>query len=194
MYTHAHLRYCEALARYGDATAFFHALNQINPIVLRDIAPSAALRQANCYFSSSDAAFADRYEAFDCYDKVKRGEVSLEGGWRVYSSGAGICVRLIMQCFLGLRQEWSSLVIDPVIPQSLDGLKVEAPVAGHMLEVTYQILAKGSGPLALKLNGVDLEYTRENNAYRTGGARIAMESIVKRLIGGGQDKLVVLLS
>ncbi len=194
MYTHAHLRYCEALARHGDADAFFHALSQINPIVLRDIAPSATLRQANCYFSSSDAAFADRYEAFEDYDKVKGGEVPLEGGWRVYSSGAGICVRLIMQCFLGLRQEWSSLVIDPVIPQSLDGLKVETPLAGHKVEVTYQVLAKGAGPLAIKLNGVDLEYTREDNAYRTGGVRVAMDSITPRLIGGGQDKLVVLLS
>jgi cellobiose phosphorylase len=124
---------------------------------------------------------------------VKLGEVPVEGGWRVYSSGAGICVRLIMQCFLGLRQEWSSLVIDPVIPQSLDGLKVETPLAGHKVEVTYQILGKGAGPLAISLNGVDLEYAREDNAYRTGGARISMEKIVKRLIGGGQDKLRILL-
>ena len=75
----------------------------INPIGIRDLVPSATLRQANCYYSSSDAAFSDRYEAFDDYDKVKRGEIPLEGGWRVYSSGAGIGVRLILQCFLGLR-------------------------------------------------------------------------------------------
>ncbi len=103
MYTHAHLRYCEALARFGDAQGFFRALCQINPIAIRELVPSATPRQANCYYSSSDAAFADRYEAFADYDKVQRGEVALEGGWRVYSSGAGIGVRLIMQCFLGLR-------------------------------------------------------------------------------------------
>ena len=83
---------------------------------IRELVPAAALRQANCYYSSSDAAFADRYEAFADYDEVKRGEVPLEGGWRVYSSGAGIGVRLIMQCFLGLRLERGRLVIDPVIP------------------------------------------------------------------------------
>ncbi|RYD32990.1 MAG: hypothetical protein EOP85_21200, partial [Verrucomicrobiaceae bacterium] len=59
MYTHAHLRYCEALARYGDADAFFHALGQLNPIAIRDLVKTATPRQANCYYSSSDAAFKD---------------------------------------------------------------------------------------------------------------------------------------
>jgi 1,2-beta-oligoglucan phosphorylase len=63
MYTHAHLRYAEALWRYGDADGFFRALCQVNPIGVRNLVPSAALRQANCYFTSSDAAFADRYAA-----------------------------------------------------------------------------------------------------------------------------------
>ena len=79
MYTHAHLRYCEALARFGDADAFFHALLPDQPDRDSRIVPSATLRQANCYYSSSDAAFADRYEAFEQYDKVKRGEVRVGG-------------------------------------------------------------------------------------------------------------------
>ena len=150
MYTHAHLRYCEALARFGDAEGFFHALCQLNPIAIRELVPSAAPRQANCYYSSSDAAFADRYEAFDDYDKVKRGEVALEGGWRVYSSGAGIGVRLIMQCFLGLRLEKSALVIDPVIPPELDGLKASLNLAGHPFEVVYRTGKTGRGPVSIR--------------------------------------------
>ncbi|MFH0814105.1 MAG: hypothetical protein V2A69_14895, partial [Pseudomonadota bacterium] len=94
MYTHAHLRYAEALARYGEAGGFFLALCQANPIGIHTLVPAATLRQANCYYSSSDAAFADRYQAFAEYDRVKKGEVPLDGGWRVYSSGAGIGVRL----------------------------------------------------------------------------------------------------
>jgi 1,2-beta-oligoglucan phosphorylase len=90
MYMHAHLRYAQAMARYGDVEAFFLALCQANPIGIRSVVPAAALRQANCYYSSSDAAFADRYEAMAHYDRVKTGEVALEGGWRIYSSGAGI--------------------------------------------------------------------------------------------------------
>lgn len=190
MYTHAHLRYCEALARFGEAGGFFHALCQINPIAIRGIVPSAALRQANCYYSSSDPAFADRYEAFNDYDKVKRGEVALEGGWRVYSSGAGISVRLIMQCFLGIRQETTALIVDPVIPAALDGLTATLHLAGHPIEVLYRINGKGRGPVSIDLNGQDLGFIREENPYRPGGARIAMDRITRALTGVG-DRLAV---
>ena len=184
MYTHAHLRYAEALARYGDADGFFLALCQTNPIGIRELVPSAALRQANCYYSSSDAAFADRYVAFAEYDKVKKGEVPLDGGWRVYSSGAGIGVRLIMQCFLGVRQGKSLLVVDPVIPKTLDGLRVELALAGCMVEVSYRIQGAGCGPTAVNLNGADLPFTHGSNPYRTGAAEIPMAAFREYLIEG----------
>ena len=185
MYMHAHLRYCEALARFGDADAFFQALCQANPIAIRDLVTTAAPRQSNCYYSSSDAAFTDRYQAFDEYDRVKNGEVALEGGWRVYSSGAGIGVRLIMQCFLGLRLETTSLILDPVIPAALDGLTAKLYLAGHPLQVRYYIKANGCGPLAIHLNGVKLEFSREANPYRPGAVRIAMDAFTRGLTGDG---------
>ena len=181
MYLHAHIRYCEALARHGDSKEFFHALCQINPIAMRDLVPSAAIRQANCYYSSSDPAFADRYQAFAGYEKVKRGEVPLEGGWRVYSSGPGIAVRLIMQCFLGLRMEKDALVVDPVIPPELDGLTAHLKLNGQTIEVVYRIGKTGHGPMAVELNGSPLEFSRQTNRYRLGGIRIPMESWSSRL-------------
>jgi cellobiose phosphorylase len=192
MYTHAHLRYCEALARFGDADGFFDALSRLNPIGIRELVPSASLRQANCYYSSSDAAFADRYEAFHDYDKVKRGEIALEGGWRVYSSGAGIGVRLILHGFLGFRQEHSSWLVDPVLPVVLDGLKANLALAGHPVEVTYRIQRQGCGPISIRLNGADLAFTRENNPYRCGAARISMDTLTNGLTGR-DDRLVVVL-
>ena len=123
MYTHAHLRYAEAMAYLGDAEAFFLALRQANPVGLREVVRSARLRQANCYTSSSDADFRDRAEASARYDEVRTGAVALEGGWRVYSSGAGIAVRLIRECLLGLRLRCSELGIDPMLPRSLDELR-----------------------------------------------------------------------
>jgi cellobiose phosphorylase len=192
MYTHAHLRYGEALARFGDTDGFFRVLCQLNPIAIRELVPSATRRQANCYYSSSDPVFADRYEAFNDYDKVKRGEVALEGGWRVYSSGAGIGVRLILQCFLGLRQATSALVIDPVIPPSLDGLQANLQLAGHPVEVVYRIKASGRGPVSINLNGSALEFTRETNPYRPGAVRISLASFVRGLTGGG-NRLTVWL-
>lgn len=192
MYMHAHLRYCEALARFGDADAFFHALCQANPIALRGIVPSAALRQANCYYSSSDPAFADRYEAFAHYEKALNGEVALEGGWRVYSSGAGISVRLITQCFLGIRQESASLVIDPVIPASLDGLTASLSIAGRPVEVIYHVKKLGRGPVSIELNGEALEFNRDANPYRHGAARVSMKSFIRMLADHGGRMTVCL--
>ena len=190
MYTHAHLRYAEALARFGDADGFFKALCQANPIAIGDLVPPATLRQANCYYSSSDPAFADRYEAFDSYDTVKKGKVPLDGGWRVYSSGAGICVRLIMQNFLGLRWEMSRLVIDPVMPQALDGLLVKLELAGRPFEVTYCIMAAGCGPTKVTLNGADLAFIRQANPYRIGAAAVPMATVVE-LLAENTNRLTV---
>ena len=183
MYTHAHLRYCEALARFGDADAFFRALSQLNPIAIRDLVTTATPRQANCYYSSSDAAFQDRYQAFDEYDRVKNKEVALEGGWRVYSSGAGIGARIIMQCFLGIRVEFHSLVIDPVIPTGLDGLTASLHIGGHPFEVVYLTGTTGRGPISIELNGKPIEFMSESNPYRLGGARISKSSWDGRLAG-----------
>jgi cellobiose phosphorylase len=192
MYMHAHLRYCEALARFGDAEAFFHALCQINPIALGELVPSAAPRQVNCYYSSSDAAFADRYEAFSDYDKVNRGEIALEGGWRVYSSGAGIGVRLIMQCFLGLRLEKSALVVDPVIAPDLDGMTASLKLSGHPIEVVYRSGKTGCGPVSIDINGIPLEFSREANPYRSGGVRVRMDDLACQLTGA-DDRLTIML-
>ncbi len=191
MYMHAHLRYCEALARHGDSERFFEALIRINPIAMREIVPSAGLRQANCYYSSSDPAFADRYEAFSDYQKALDGQVTLEGGWRVYSSGAGISVRLIVQCFLGIRIESSALVIDPVMPPSLGGLIANLRIGGHLVEIDYQLGAKGCGVVSATLKGADLEFSRESNRYRLGAARIPMESFTRNLATSGGDRLTI---
>jgi cellobiose phosphorylase len=192
MYTHAHIRYGEALARLGDSAAFFHALCQINPIAMRELVPSAAARQANCYYSSADPLFDDRYQAYNEYDKVKRGEVPLEGGWRVYSSGPGIAVRLIMHCFLGLRVEKDALVVDPCVPPELDGLLARVNLSGLELEVLYRTGKSGRGPVTVELNGTQLEFARGSNRYRLAGVRIPMKSWTEHLKESGNRMFVTL--
>lgn len=181
MYTHAHLRYAECLWRLGESEAFFAALCKINPIGLRQHVPTSTRRQANCYYSSSDAAFADRYEAHEHYDRIALGEVALEGGWRIYSSGPGIALGLVLRCLLGLRWEHQQLVIDPVLPPSLDGLRAQLLLAGHRFDVVYSVAGTGAGPSALTLNGAPLAFSRGANAYRTGAARVDMALLQTRL-------------
>lgn len=181
MYMHAHLRYAEAMARYGDADAFLLALRQANPVGVRSSVPSAMPRQANCYYSSSDAAFTDRYQALAEYEKVKSGEIPLEGGWRVYSSGAGIALRLIHECFLGIRRRKSTVVLDPVIPKALDGLRADVELAGEQVSVVYRTEMLGYGPTSVTLNGTALPFDREANPYRAGGVEVSMAAVRERL-------------
>src|SRR5690606_33098089 len=190
LYTHAHLRYAEAMAHLGDADAFFLALRQANPVGLRDVVPNARLRQANCYTSSSDAAFPDRYAAAADYDAVRTGAVAVEGGWRVYSSGAGIFVRLLRERLLGLRLAATALVIDPVLPRALDGLAATVVLAGRPVRVRYRVGARGFGPQRLVWNGAPLAFAREPNPYREGGARVALDALAATRRDGG-DELVV---
>lgn len=177
MYTHAHLRYVEALARYGDAERFFIELCRVNPIGLRALVPSATIRQSNCYYSSSDAKFSDRYQASDFYENALDGKVALEGGWRVYSSGAGIAARLIMQCLLGLRLQTNTLVLDPMIPPSLGDVEAQLSLWNRPFLIKYQPGAEGRDPVSISLNGRTISFERELNRYRQGGAIIFMTDI-----------------
>jgi cellobiose phosphorylase len=187
MYMHAHLRYAQALAHVGEADRFFHALCQANPIGIRTIVPAATLRQANCYYSSSDAAFADRYQASAEYGAVATGEIALDGGWRVYSSGAGIALALIIRRFLGLTQECGTLSIDPVMPATLDGLRVKIELLGKPFDVVYDVRGAGCGVTAVSLNGTHLELTYDYNPYRKGAARVAADSLAALLKGERND-------
>lgn len=184
MYTHAHLRFAQALAHVGEAERFLRALCQANPVGVAAVVPAATARQANCYYSSSDAAFADRYEASEDYARVVQGRIALDGGWRVYSSGAGIALGLIMRRFLGLSCEATVVRVDPVIPRQLDGLRVELTLLGHPVEVTYRIRGAGCGVNAISVNGHPLTFTRASNPHRRGAALVSRTAVTERLATG----------
>lgn len=174
MYMHAHLRYAQMLAHLGHAEAFLRALTLAHPIALTDRVPSASRRQANCYYSSSDAAFADRYEARAHYGRALAGEVALDGGWRIYSSGPGIALGLVIHSLLGLRLAHDALVVDPVMPQVLDGLTVQLVLADLRFELTYRVGPRGHGVArVLDESGQEIAATRRPHAYRMGALVLA---------------------
>jgi 1,2-beta-oligoglucan phosphorylase len=178
MYMHAHLRWAEALAHFGDGEGALRALRIANPVGLRSVVPNARLRQANCYTSSSDALFADRYDASQRYDAVRSGAVDVEGGWRVYSSGAGIAVRLVRERLLGLRLQHASLGIDPVVPRTLDGLEAHVALqGGRTATLRYRVGARGHGPEKITCNGRAIALEREPHPYRTGGVVLPLHEL-----------------
>jgi CRISPR-associated protein Csx3 len=194
MYTHAHLRYAEALARHGDAERLLTALALANPIGVTERIPNAMPRQSTCYYSSSDATFTDRYEAAARYGEVMGAGVPFEGGWRVYSSGPGIFLRLVVESLLGVRRRDSLLEIDPVLAQGLDGLRATVPVDGAPMDVTYRVGPRGAGPLAVVLNGVTLPLTPLSNPYRPAGVAIDMALVRAGMKTSGRNHLQIQLS
>jgi cellobiose phosphorylase len=183
MYMHAHLRYAQALAHVGEAERFFHALCQANPIGIRAIVPTATLRQANCYYSSSDAAFTDRYQASEEYERVLRGEIDLDGGWRVYSSGAGIALGLILRRLLGFSFEHGVIGIDPVMPATLNGLSVRVTLFGRSVRIFYEVRSRGCGVTSVRVNDAALTLAHAANPHRRGAAKVqrsAFEALLTR--------------
>ena len=66
--------------------------------------------------SSSDASFEDRYQASAEWARVKAGSIEVDGGWRIYSSGPGIYVRLLVCYAFGRRRLWGKRLMQPLLP------------------------------------------------------------------------------
>jgi cellobiose phosphorylase len=131
MYVHAHLRYGEAMAVLGEADALWEALRVANPITVTERLAHASPRQRNAYFSSSDAAFADRYRASAEWPRVKAAEVAVDGGWRIYSSGPGLYTNLLLSHALGIRRRFGERLVAPVLPRSLGPVTLEMDIDGR---------------------------------------------------------------
>ena len=172
MYVHEHIRYAESQARTGRADAFIKALRQAIPVDYRDIVPCGDIRQSNCYYSSSDVTFRNRYEADELYQEIKTGKITLKGGWRVYSSGPGIYIGIVVSRLLGLRLESGNVILDPVLPFSMDGLSATLDFMGHSLTIRYAVKENNFAPKAVSVNGKPVRFTYEDNNYRQGGAVI----------------------
>jgi cellobiose phosphorylase len=124
MYTHSHLRYAEAMSVLGEAEALWKALLVANPIAVTDRLPHASLRQRNAYFSSSDAAFDNRYQASAEWPRVKAGTIKVDGGWRIYSSGPGLYMNMLIQHAFGVRRNFGKRMFKPCLPASKKGLSL----------------------------------------------------------------------
>lgn len=131
MYTHAHLRYGEAMALLGEADALWRAIAVANPIAVTEKLANASPRQRNTYFSSSDAAFPDRYAASADWAKVKARQIPVDGGWRIYSSGPGLYTNLILRHGLGVRRYFGERIVEPVLPKAFGDVTLDMTFDGR---------------------------------------------------------------
>lgn len=187
-YVHAHIRFIEAMAKLGKRDEVWKGLAMINPVGLRDIVPNADWRQSNAYFSSSDGKFKDRYEAQENFGKLRSGEVQVKGGWRIYSSGPGIYMNQLISNVLGIRQEGGDLVLDPVLPADMDGLRFRFQWNGKAIVFRYAI---GGGTVSrVTVNGQFVQTNEHANRYRHGGLRFERETMEKLLVDGLNEVVI----
>lgn len=187
MYIHEHIRYAESLARTGKAEAFVKALRQAIPVAYREVVPQGDIRQSNCYFSSSDIIFKSRYEADERYHEINLGRWTFRGGWRIYSSGPGIYIGLVVSTLLGIRTEAEKLILDPVMPISFNGLSASLKLLGYNVRIHYRITRDCCGPESIRLNGKKILFEREENQYRKGGAAVIIKSMLDLMQSSGNS-------
>ena len=180
-YVHAHIRYVEAMAKLGKVDQVWNGLAQINPVGIQDVVPNAELRQSNAYFSSSDGKYNTRYEAQERFSELRSGTVAVKGGWKIYSSGPGIYMNQLISNALGIRQEAGDLILDPVLPVTLDGLCFEFEYVGATVQFVYHL---DSGQRRIHINDQEVVTDSQANRYRQGGLRVAREEFDRvRLMG-----------
>lgn len=180
LYIHAHIRYIEAMAKLGNAKDAYNGLFTINPMNIKKHVKNARIRQANMYFSSSDAAFDDRYQAKKEFERVRLGNIEVKGGWRLYSSGPGIYIHQLITNVLGIRFDKGNLVLDPVLPDHLKGIKIKYHFNQKPLYVTYHVT--NSDYKTVLLNGkniTDAVINLSDNIYRKGGMLITKELLAR---------------
>ena len=181
MYIHAHLRFADAQARVGNAEALTKALRQANPVGYRAIVACGDYRQANCYFSSSDVTLEHRYIANKQYFRILSGKEILRSGWRIYSSGPGIYIALVIRRFIGIRDSFDKIIIDPVVPKSLNNLTASLDYHGKRISICVKTTKGVAGPRRIQINGITVQFEREDNPYREGGAVLSKSHFLSLL-------------
>lgn len=175
-YVHAHIRYCEALAKVGLANEFIHGLSVINPVIIRDEVKNAMTRQRNSYFSSSDGNFINRYDAMKNYNQLKTGETKVKAGWRIYSSGPGIYTYQVFNNLFGIKYEGDSILFDPTLPSDMKDFSINLTLKGKEHRINYI----NSGSKEVETNN-KLYLSVSEETYRTGGVKVKFKDLGKAI-------------
>lgn len=176
-YTHAHIRYIEAMAKMGEADKAWNSLFVINPILIQKTVPNAVRRQSNMYFSSSDGDFNDRYEYDTDFGKLKDGTIGVKGGWRLYSSGPGIYMKQVISNVMGIRCTADGIIIDPVLPRQLNGVNFKFSCFGKETDFTYHF--GNTDKIRITDKNLDFSCKKVPNQYRKGGIFVKREDLEK---------------
>ena len=178
MYTHAHIRYVEALAALGRARLGDELL-RISPVGQCLRLKTSEPRQRNCYFASSDADFPDRYTAAREWRRLRMDDpnpVGVRGGWRVYSSGPGIYLRQMMQHLFGIQLHADRVTFDPILDTGDDGTMIDMTLFGTLRHIHYRVLDDAS-PVTVTVGGRPVNGQTQSLPYRRGGLSVSTQDL-----------------
>ena len=190
-YVHAHIRFIEAMCKLSKAEKVWDALFKINPIKIDESVKNASYRQSNCYFSSSDGDFKTRYDFQENFFKLKKGNVNVKSGWRIYSSGPGIYINQIITNVLGIREMSDRVIFDPIIPKSFNDLKLKYKILNKDVKIIYK-LNGGTRIEKIILNGEEIETINEENIYRNNFKSIS-KSILKDELKNKENTIEIIM-
>ncbi len=189
LYMHAHLRYIEAMAKLGLANKAYDALFKSSSININKHVKNADLRQSNTYFSSSDADFSDRYIAKEKFSLLKKGDVLVKAGWRLYSSGPGIYINQFISNVLGIKTVNNNLHLDPVLDSKLKGLKIEYKYLNRKLSIHFKNINLEESTIYLNNKNItNLVIKSKDNIYRNSGV-----IITKTLLNQIKDEIKIII-
>ena len=90
---------------------------------------------------------------------------------------------------LGFRRYFDDIVIDPVLPNELDGLVWRVAYKGWQLEFVFNMCEGSSLPRRIEVNGEVVACSRsEVNPYREGGLMIDVK-VFEGLLGDGVNEV-----
>ena len=207
MYTHAHLRYVEALLDLRMTAQALAELDKVLPMQLHQRIPGLLPRQGNSYFASSDLQMATRYEFSGKLNAQVSQNMLARGGWRIYSSGPGITLSLLRQQLLGIRRldggnrlQLNPLIAANLLPNSRSFcVRIIHPFAGLtaankllVVEITLDTSDDTSDKAELNfaelrvqqvlLSGIPVPIEPLENAYGYAGITMARFGVEERLL------------
>ena len=89
---------------------------------------------------------------------------------------------------MGIRVESEKIILDPVLPFSMDGFSSSLHFLGHLVTFSYTVKKSSFSPKRIHINGKKIDFIHEENKYRLGGAVIGKK---KFLAGLNKDENVV---
>jgi cellobiose phosphorylase len=88
---------------------------------------------------------------------------------------------MIVTRLLGLRIEFGNVIVDPVIPLTMNGLEASMDFLGHAVTFRYTVEENCYGPKFITINEKAIPFSNEDNKYRHGGAVIPVGLFIPML-------------